>query len=810
MQDDRDPSRLRQAFALARGNARLPLLLLVAFLVVVLAWSLTRDRWGLEAEYRSQVDWVGNVLLRQVEPDPSIAVETIAIGKRSAYSVRWTGWISVEDPGGHFFSTRSSGNSYVDVRGERVVENEGGVPPQQQIGKIHLRRGLHRIEIGFSKNPGRWHLHKTFFGRKAARLGPLPAASLYETKPGRYRQMVRSITTRLSPTGAQFLGGALFLAALFLAWLALQPYRNALRAAWLGAKAQIASPQVDRRWRAAFLLALFVVAFVASLPFTGSPYGYDDLLYMQAAKATEPLPWILNRYAHIYILKVFIGLEGGDAFAGSELYWSFMFAATVAAMGLAIMSLGRRFQVLTLIVSVLLLLSQPMFFDRLGSAYSDYTATTLVTVGVALYLYALARSRDGTWRWVAFALGLVTLWAVKSKELGAVLLWLVPLLAFESGRLDWKRGIKRAAYWAGGAAVGLLALMVLDAIFLNDFFFAIRPENINRVSSFNFAARPESDAGWMATLWRGHPIANPGDASSGILSIFVLLAAAAASWKQRTFELRVLHLMPLGYLAALILMHMRATYPYIPRYLYPILPVACVLAAALFHYAGLDDVDWGKLTSPRVFVPALLVVAAPWMVLRLIPFDDFEEAGWAPEHLLARVVMPLVLMALLSVLFVFFQNRAVRLSILLFAGALVFAPYFHQTQWLLARRTAVHRAANSLYPFKAFEKELKETKVHRILVSRDVVATYRMCGGYKLACKRIVRLLLGQDVELIISDAYDPGPTFVLASISDVEFWEQSEPEVRSRATFDPSNSFALIRSPHVPLPPSIWTRAVP
>ena len=126
----------------------------------------------------------------------------------------------------------------------------------------------------------------------------------------------------------------------------------------------------------------FVFAFVASLPFTGSPYGYDDLLYMHVAQADKPLSYILNRYGHVYILKPFVALAGGDAFRGAELFWSFMFAVTITSMGAAVMSLGPGLQALTFLASLLLLFSQPMLFERLGAAYSDYTVMMFVTVVV--------------------------------------------------------------------------------------------------------------------------------------------------------------------------------------------------------------------------------------------------------------------------------------------------------------------------------------------------------------------------------------------------------------------------------------------
>ncbi len=794
------------ALVLARGRA--PLFLLAAALLVLQAWSLSRERWGLVAEYRSQADGGGHVVRRQIEADPSISPDGIAV-LRPEYSVRWTGWIRIEEEGRYWFTTRSGGSSSIEIRGKNVLENAGGQPPRSVNGRVHLRRGLHPIVVGLSKTPGRWHLLETRFGRKLNQLEAIPATALFASRPGRYRQLVRSATRGLSLDGRRALAGVLLVPALLLVWLALRPHAGSAGRAWLAAREQLTAVQSKRRYRAAFLVALFAFAFFASLPFAGSPYGYDDLFYMQLAQKTEAFPWVLNRYAHVYVLKPFFALTGGDAFQASEIYWSFMFAATVTAMGAAIMSLGAGYQILTLLAALLLLLSQPMLFERIGAAYSDYTVMMLVTVGVAVYLHGLARARGPTWNWVSFVLGLATFWATKSKELGAVLLWLLPLLAFEEGRLRWRSFAKKLGFWVAGAAVGLVALMVLDAIYLGDGFFAVRPDNINRVGSFNFAQTPESHSGWMATLWRGHHVANPGDASAGLLAIFVVLAAAAATWRQRTLELRLVHLMPMGYLAALILMNLRATYPYIPRYLYPILPVACVLAAALFHYAGLDDLDWSRLASPRFFVPAILVAAAPWAVLSLLPFDKFARAGWTPELFVPRVLMPLVLMGLLALFAAFFHIRSVRLALLALAAALLFAPYFSQTSQRLATRFAVSRAEASLYPFRTFAKELEETEVAHLAVSPNVLAT-RMCGGYKLACKRIVRLWIDPEVQLTFDDEYNAGATFTLGTDTDVEAWAQNDAGLRSRAVFDPTRSVALIRSPHVPLPESIWTRAVP
>src|SRR5512136_2199927 len=58
-----------------------------------------------------------------------------------------------------------------------------------------------------------------------------------------------------------------------------------------------------------------------------SAINWDDLQYMSQAQFTFPDPVILNRYAHIYILKIFYFLTGSPI-TGTRVFWCFMFFGT--------------------------------------------------------------------------------------------------------------------------------------------------------------------------------------------------------------------------------------------------------------------------------------------------------------------------------------------------------------------------------------------------------------------------------------------------------------------------------------------------
>ena len=342
--------------------------------------------------------------------------------------------------------------------------------------------------------------------------------------------------------------------------------------------------------------------------------------------------WYYNRYCHVYLLKLFTFLSGGDPLIGVRVWWSFVLAATVASLAVAVRAVGRGLQIRTLGVTLFVLFSQPVLFGLIGAGFADYSAMMFVTAAAALALHDIGRGDEQPApgrRWIAFVLGVLTVAATRSKEVGAILALLPLLYLVAPGPgLDLRRFARKIGWWLAGVATAQLAIMAIDAWLLGDFFFTI---NWNRLLKSNHLNFP-SGVSLRGADWSRHLL----EPSIRNLLLAVSAAAIWAGAARRRLERRLLHLLPISYVLALIALYVRLPHPFSTRMLIPILPVACLMAGLLLHDAGLDDVPWRTFFTPGVLLPG--GIAAAGVLLLLVPYQsgDLDAASILPVDWLLR------------------------------------------------------------------------------------------------------------------------------------------------------------------------------
>jgi hypothetical protein len=416
-------------------------------------------------------------------------------------------------------------------------------------------------------------------------------------------------------------------------------------------------------------------------------------------------------------------------------------------------------------VALFLLLAQSTLMGNIGAAFADYAVMMFVTLGVAVYLDA--RSRGGPSGTAAAALGALTVAAFRSKEVGLILTWLPLLFLWHQGRPEVGRFIRRVLWWLGGALAAWVLLMALDGLVLDDFWFSLRPATFAALHDLNLASESQSQRtafGWLEVLWRGHPGVTELGHSLRYLAFLVFLAALAAAAAGRAVELRVLHLMPVVYLLLMIVLHFRGSYIYTTRYLYPILPVACVLGAAAFLHCGIEKPSGWTVVRPGT----------------LLPFLD-------------SILAPSALLVLLAVLALYFHRPGLRLIIALVLLAFLFAPGFEATRLSMKRRAQVQQSDLILYPWRAFEQQLRRQPVTRVGVSSALFRDFGMAGKRPIR-DRIARLFLQQsDLMLEETDALHPALEAAIGTRNDYGRWRRQAPSVAASAHFDRTGQLVLV-----------------
>jgi hypothetical protein len=760
---------------------------------------LIADRPGLGADYFAlAAPWSGAPLGRAVG-SPGIA-DAADVGERLAtpvvFSVRWSGWWRVEAAGRHRFFLDADDGGYLRVDGRTVAELDSAGGERAASGEIELAPGFHAIEAGYFQRAGeaRFTLHWLPPGAAVEAAAALRTDDLYAGRPLRPRQALRRVAPGWPRPLRQLLGVLLLLAGGAAVAAALpRPLPGAAR---LRAALARWSPAARQR---ALLVALFAGTFAAALPYTGSVTGGDDTSYLDTA-TFDVRTWYLSRYAHVYLLKLFTALGGGDPLVGGRLWWSFALAATVAGLAVAVRSVGRGSQAATLAATLFALAAQPVVWGLIGAGFADFSAMMFVTLAVAVLLHGLAREReappprrDGHALWV----GALTVGALRSKEVGSVLLLLPLLFVFgPRGEVDWRRGGRKAAHWLMGAAGALVVLAILDGWILGDPLFSWDRARLAEARSMNFpAAIGPREESWLDVVWWS--------ADARWLWVGVAVAAIAAGMRRREPQLRLLHLLPMVYLLALVALYVRLPHPFSNRMLIPILPVACLMNGLLLHYAGLDDLPWRRLLRPALLLPAGLALAALFLLAvplvggtldpaTLLPVEQLARYGWEPRQFAAGVLLPGAVIVSVGGLALVAGRPAWRLAALAAAYVLAFGSGFEQSRESLARRWAIQTSRLLVYPWQTFRPALDAERVTEVALSSDLRGIYKMTAPTRSSLAKLA--LRRPDLRVGLVDELPEELSHAIASRNTFDAWRRQLPALAETATFDPLGFLVLVR----------------
>ncbi len=786
---------------------------LLAVVLALVGWALVRDEAGLEYEFFPlETGWQGEPLFSEVGmPHVNEVADLTGVASKAIFSVRWRGWLWIEERGTHGFAIWADDRGYLAVDGKRLLDTGGPPAERRKRATVELAKGLHPIEIGLAQKD-----RDVGLGIEWTPPGGepkvLPAAVLYARRPVGLYRWLRRATAFLSALATRFLGAGLLLLAFLsarTAWHLGPPSKvresggRAIRRLLDRLAEQLQRPSSRRVLYAAFFLGLFALTWAAAIPWAVSTLGGDDSNYFIAAEAPRQTTYFLHRMVHVYLLKAFIGVFGGDdMFLGSRVYGAFLFAVTVTALAVAVRQLGPKLQLRTLAVTFFLLFSQTTVIGPLGAAFADYTVMMFVTLAVAVVLRGRRVEETGSsHEWQALALGVLSVAAAKSKVTGAIVFLLPALLLWTEGRIDLRRFARRIAYWAGGFAAALLVLMAADAIWLGDFWWTVRPEHLREGSEVflregaSGVTRPER--GWIDVIW---PTGARGAARDlGHLWILALAAPLVAVVRRVPIERRLLAFLPAGYLLMLIVLYTRLQGAiFSSRMLIPILPAACFVAGSMFFDLGIERPDWRSLLAPRFLVPVYLAATAIWLVVtpylagELAPVDLAGRIGWEPAHFLQATWIPALLMVGFVVAALGSSRPRVRLALVLLVTVALLGVSFQASARALDHRTTAQRGELILYPWRVFEGEIRAAQPRRIQVSPDLLWRLHMLGGtYEWTAEFVFGR---EELEVVMGRAAPWDADLAIASRPAYTEWLREMPGLAATASFDPSGQLVLLR----------------
>jgi hypothetical protein len=335
-----------------------------------------------------------------------------------------------------------------------------------------------------------------------------------------------------------------------------------------------------KRWVYGSIELAFVIVSAAGAALwcyshVGGPASQDAISYMGIAMNLSQDPWVLNRYTHIYLLKLFMWLAGGT-FAGAKGYWCFLVSASCVLVYFSAKRLSAKAGATIGIYAVLMFLAQETVFNVAGEAWADFCLMFMIMVNVFLYLHIQASNgRRRIWLLILFGIGCVI--AFKAKESG---LCLAALLAGFGRNCQgtWTRQFffRDAKNVIAGVLAGLILFVFLDGFFLGDPWFSFRPshwiECMNtslghyegRNSNSYYLLFAYSLLGFTVTLYL-----------MGILDI---------QKRDCPFAQKILWSLPLFFLVFLQITMIPGKYCAIRRYFFPVIPVVCLWAANILNF----------------------------------------------------------------------------------------------------------------------------------------------------------------------------------------------------------------------------------
>jgi hypothetical protein len=741
---------------------------------------LAFDRPGLKADYFAlDPDWRSASVFSDIDY-PEIASRGTLAGRlvsREIFSIRWRGWIEIDKTADVKFRIRSDGGFYLKIDNELMIGIEEGVGRRQRRFQGPLDKGLHPIEIGFSQTGGPAGL-RLRWARSDQNWSPIPSDSLFVSRPSATRIRVRKAFGWMGAATRRMLGALLVVIGLapILALVTRRHQYGKPKFQNLGSIAEVFTQ--NRGFQIVVILLAALGVWWLVYPYTGSTVDGDDVRYLYAAAFAKKMGWIVNRYAHVYLLRAFMTLQGGEVFLGSRLYWAFMFAVTFGSLAVATRSLGRGLQVRTLAITLFLLLSQASLFGGIGAAYADYTVMMYSEI-----------------RWHAFAIGALTVGAIKSKETGLIMLWLPLLFAWWRGLFDLRRFLRTMLFWIGGGITAYLILMIVDAYVLGDFWFSLRPETLAGLDRLHGASEGKSkwdSLVWFEVVWAGTPRLAPTIFSLRHLGFLVMISAAFTFAKTKDIEARLLHLMPIAYLLMMIAIHPAF---FSTRFLMPMIPVSCLLGAMVFVNTGLENLPWGRLARPMFVTPIVLVASFVCFVVVPLRAEGFLTPEPVVLHAdLATVLSVASVVGLVTVCGALIWLRGqTRLAVLLVCLVAFFGPGFHLTQSGLHRKLSVQRGNLILYPWVAFEDQIVSIRPRRLTISQDVVRRYGMTGQ-RITRNRLARMYFRR-IHLKVAETRTLHSDLecVIGDLETYETWLNQAPELVEAAVSDGSGQFRLI-----------------
>ena len=454
--------------------------------------------------------------------------------------------------------------------------------------------------------------------------------------------------------------------------------------------------KIQISWRLEVVLAVLaslVTAILFAMFARGGPNSSDITLYMDVGLNNIRTTWILNRYFHVFLQKLFLEIAP-HPLEGYHYFWGFLVGMNVFLIYISSRKVLKNSSFINGLLAVGLFFAIPVVAEVSGVIVIDITAMTMIAAMVAVYIYSINNSHRKPWMMALFGLLLFLSFKTKETTLPAAVL----LLGFgwaDDGKFNLQFLLKNILWVFSGVITGVIFFVVLNAILLRDPLFGLRLNDWREFfgTYVSHAADSVWDSyhhDWYQGYWFEHT-----------LIPFVLFIISGVMINQKTHITRKLvWSVPLAFIAFLILT-INIRFGYMPRFGLPILPVLCVLAAQF------SDLKWSESIKDRkiILLYVTLGVAALIGVRFLMRFAA-PILDWDLQSVVNLYYYPLLLTLLFASLFLLPDKLTRNIVNLVIIVSILLSPMITNLRLMFITRMNERIFTQAVSPLSEYEDKI--------------------------------------------------------------------------------------------------------
>ncbi len=443
----------------------------------------------------------------------------------------------------------------------------------------------------------------------------------------------------------------------------------------------------------------------------GGPLSSDVTGYMNDSLNGTSNTFILNRYFNVFIQSIFLK-SASTPLLGLQAYWSFLISMTCGLIYLSARLFSPRSGVFHGLFALLLFFSIKDIASTAGMPLVDISAMLMALLLVLIFILSARRNHQSST--LILLLGVLFYMALRTKETTLP----VAILFFGLGMVkdkpfNWKTLFTKLRYVLLGMVCGMLLFVLMNAMFLHNPLFGFRLTDIQTflstyVTNLVGGAKPVSYDNWFNTYFFNTLL---------VPFVLYLVSALKTSRDQEFPGSRLVWLIPLG-LIIFPTITVGNQWGLNPRFVFPALPVICLLAPQSFDYDLRSIVDSRARKNAKLVVAlGLIMIPIITLALRIIP----PRIGWDVGSYKSVVYVP-ILIAIVLVLAFYFNKLSVVPSYIItgIVIASIISPIAGNIKLLIRDQPNRVASQKMFYPLSAFAHDIHFAPDMQMYISSKV------------------------------------------------------------------------------------------